>query len=235
MGKFIRLLTDYSGNLLQRFHLKSSELLEHSVRLTPKRFLGIKYANNIKYGSKKVGFVNYEIKTKHYATEADFPTDWFVKEAPRDKGGNHLLKPFMWINELRMNDRFGKPYLVKRDKKYGAMTMKELLKIAQNEGCDSRIALLADVLPDTGFKPGRFYNKMGFSLTPAEQYSMQKAEDRYLDMFEELKIKGLSEEEIEELLGFNGIFKPEKIGGRFVAETGRFNLTNPECIIDYLV
>ena len=187
MGKFIRLLTDYSGNLLQRFHLKSSELLEHSVRLTPKRFLGIKYANNIKYGSKKVGFVNYEIKTKHYATEADFPTDWFVKEAPRDKGGNHLLKPFMWINELRMNDRFGKPYLVKRDKKYGAMTMKELLKIAQNEGCDSRIALLADVLPDTGFKPGRFYNKMGFSLTPAEQYSMQKAEDRYRE-----KLRGLA-------------------------------------------
>lgn len=235
MGNFIKALAGHSGNLFQRFRLTSSEPFEHAVRLTPKRFLGIRYADNIKYGSKKVGLVNYDIKTQHYATEADFPSDWFVKDAPVDKGGNHLLKPFMWINELRMNDRFGKPRLVKRDKKYGAMTMKELLKIAQNEGCESRIALLADVLPDTGFRPGRFYNKMGFSLAPAEQHFLEKVERRYLEMFNDLKNKGLSDEEIEELLNINGIFKPERVGGRFVAETGRYNLTNPECIIDYLV
>lgn len=235
MGKYLNKISAYTGSVLHHVYPQRTPPAENSVRLTTKRFLGIPVGNNIKYGSKKVGFVNYRIETEHYATEADFPADWFVEGAQTDRGGNRLLKPFMWVNELRMKDRLGKSHFVKRDKKYGAMTMKELLKTAQETGCENRIALLADVLCNTGFRPGKFYNKMGFSLTPFEQGIFENLEAKYLEKFAELKKKGLPDEEIKELLFAQGYLKPERVNGRFMMETGRYNLTNPECIINYEV
>jgi len=233
MGKYLSRITSFTGNIIRRAHSAPQARSEHAVRLTPKRFLGIKIGDNIRYGSKKVGFVDYKIETGHCATEADFPADWFVEGSKPDNSGSRRLKPFMWVNELWMKDRKGKVKLLPRDKKFGAMTMKELLKVARESGCDSRIALIADSLEN--FQPGKFYNKMGFSLTPWEQAVFERLEKKYLAKFAELKKRGFADAEIDEFLLAQGYLKPTRINGRFYQETGRYNLTNPECIINYEV
>lgn len=209
---------------------------DNFVTLRHSRFLGLKESGfSIFHGSKKVGYVHYDIHRNDLGKTANYPLSWFEEGIPEDVNGRRFMKPFMRINELSMNDRLGKSKLVPRDKKYGAMTMKEILKIANEAGCEGRISLLAGSLGGTAFEAGRFYNKMGFSLTPSKIIDLEGKERYYYSKLETLIRGGLSEEEAKAVLKRQKIECPEKANGRYVQDAGHMNLTNPECIRNYTV
>lgn len=208
---------------------------EAQFSLTPTTFWQAKAGHNINYGGERVGRIHFWQETQMRALPQEYPAEWYVEGAKPDKKGRLLLKPFLWVDELLMKDRMAQQTLLPRDKKFGAMTMKELLRIARETGCGDRIALEAAQCRGANFTPGRFYNKMGFSLTPEMQKLLESLEKTYNIKFDKLRKAGYSDAEIVRMLGSQGYIKPERANGRFVAEIGRYNLTNPECIIDYQV
>lgn len=188
--------------------LQSKTLERNTLSFKQNYTLGFKTGYIIKDLKKKIGYVDYDILSNRFGVKNEYPADWFIENAKPNKNGLYPLKPFMYINEISMNDRIGKKNLVKRDKKYGTMAMQKLLEISESQGSQSRIAVLADTLGNTAFKPGKFYSKMGFSLSPK-------------------RIERLAKE--EELLNISH----NKIDNRYTEESGYMFLTNPECIINY--
>lgn len=208
---------------------------ENKIHLKTDRALGIfPCGHKIMYGGKNVGFVSYQVDITASSTLDEFPLSWF--EDFRYVGDTKLrpLKPYLMVTELFMNDRLNKSELVHREKKYGAMAMKELLRIANENGCDDRIALIADKLGKTEFYPGHFYHKMGFSPIPFTNELLRNREINYNLRLKQLKEKGFNEEQINKILADEHLFPPpEMVDGRYLIEKGRMVLTNPECIRDY--
>lgn len=184
-------------------------------------------------GKKKVGMITCCVYKQEYARPNRFPENWYIKNSAPDKNGKYPLKPFLFIEELFMKDQIDKKQLVKRKKKYGTMAMQHILQIANARGCGTRICLEADTLGQTKFKPGRFYNKIGFSLEPDIIKLYEKLEKQYYKEFAKLKQSGLSDTEIEKYLNSKSLFLPEKANGRYVADDGTMYLTNPEDLLYY--
>ena len=182
---------------------------------------------------KKVGFADVCVYKHDYAPLSDFPEDWFVKGGTPNKKGQYPLKPYMYVIELSVKDRINKQKLIPRKKKYGTMMMQHVLHMANAKGCDTRICLYADTLGKTGFKPGKFYNKIGFSLHPDTVRLYDKVEKRYRKEFADLQRMGYLEEKIIQILNEKSIFLPPKANGRYVANDGEMFLTNPEDLIYY--
>jgi hypothetical protein len=211
--------------------LPSIGTMKNNVLRVKKNIIG---EHNFIDNGKKVGFADFSILTSQYGFKGKFPEDWFVEGAKPDKKGRYLLKPHMYINELSMKDRINRKQLVKRDKKYGAMAMQHLLQIAQDKGCETRIMLMADTLGKTGFKPGRFYHKMGFSVSPKRTQMLEKIEADYVSRVDTLQKQGVGNDEIEKYLTRTfPVSKPQKVNGRYIEESGYMFLTNPECILNY--
>lgn len=189
--------------------------------------------NDIKYGKKHIGYVEYDIRPHAYGKTGDFPENWFVDGIPALDDGRRMVKPYMWIDLLYMDDRRMAKSFVPRDKKYGAMVMKKLLEIANKCGCEDRIALKAAVLPLSSFSPGGFYHKMGFSPTPDEIKIIKKIENSYLSAQAKLVENGCAQEETAVILAKEGYILPQIQDGRYKIFAGKMVLTNPECIINY--
>lgn len=229
---------NFFRRIFDKFFTKAPEEIctDNFVTLRHSKFLGFEESGyNIFHGSKKVGYVHYDIHRNSMGWTSNYPSSWFDDYAIEDMSGKCSMKPFMRINEFSMNDRLGKSKLIPRDKKYGAMAMKEILRAANEEGCGDRISLLAGNLGGTKFGPGRFYNKMGFSPAPTRARQLEVMERRYYLKLEKLVRGGLSEDEAKAVLKRQKIKCPEKINGRYVEDEGLVNLTNPECIREYPV
>lgn len=209
---------------------------DNFVTFKHSKFMGLNESGyDIFHGSKKVGYVHYDIVSDRDGVGANYPSNWFWDNPGPSFYEMGLLKPFMRINEFSMNDRLGKKQLIPRDKKFGTMAMKELLKIANDSGCDDRISLYAGRLGGTKFEPGMFYHKMGFSLSPSRVKELTFMEKRYYLRLKNLLDEGLSETEAKAVLEKQKIFCPVKIDGRYAEDSGQMYLTNPECIRNYKV
>ena len=231
VGNFFR-------NLWNKLFKKQPEEVcnDNFVTFKHSKFMGLNESGyDIFHGSKKVGYVHYDIVSDRDGVGANYPSNWFWDNPGPSFYEMGLLKPFMRINEFSMNDRLGKKQLIPRDKKFGTMAMKELLKIANDSGCDDRISLYAGRLGGTKFEPGMFYHKMGFSLSPSRVKELTFMEKRYYLRLKNLLDEGLSETEAKAVLEKQKIFCPVKIDGRYAEDSGQMYLTNPECIRNYRV
>src|SRR5574344_644299 len=203
--------------------------------LTCKKSIFFKNEYKFYDGKKYVGYANINISKISNAQKGLYPESWYVKDGIPDSLGHYPLKPHLMIGELEMKDRIGKQELVKRDKKYGTMVMQQLLHIAKKRGCGSRICLVAGNIGGTKFHPAKFYNKMGFDLSPQKIEDMKRAEKKYQQDANILKEQGYSKSSIEQILSdkYNHIM--QEANGRHFSESDYFYmfLTNPECIINY--
>lgn len=186
-----------------------------------------------KDGGKEVGMASFDIVKDNYANTKLFPEDWFEPEITPSYTGKRTMKPYMFVHQLVMFDRMNEKDLVTRGKKYGTMAIQHLLNIANKNGCDNRIVLHAAKLGRTGFAPGRFYHKMGFSLPLITTRNFEMQEQEYIENLARLLDKGMSEANAKELLEGRGFRLPEKKDGRYVADIGYMIMTNPECAMNY--
>lgn len=184
-------------------------------------------------GNKEVGISTFDIVEDNYANPELYPKDWFVEGVAPKVDGKKKLKPYMFVHQLVMYDRMNEKELVKRGKKYGTMVIQHLLNIAQKNECDSRIVLHASKLGQTGFAPGRFYHKMGFSLPTKTIKNLEEIEKQYTTELSELLSQGIPEEKAKEVLKSEGLYLPEKKDGRYIVDNGYLIMTNPECALNY--
>lgn len=186
-----------------------------------------------KDGGKEVGISTFDIVEDNYGNPELFPESWFEPDVTPKFDGKRYMKPYMFVHELVMFDRMGKKELAARGKKYGAMAIQHLLNIANKNDCEGRIVLHAAKLGKTGFAPGRFYHKMGFSLPVKTTKNLEMQEQEYIENLAKLLERGMSEANAKELLNSRGFRLPEKKDGRYVADLGFMIMTNPECAMNY--
>lgn len=209
---------------------------EESVFIKPRKIFGIPAGNHIMYNKKRVGFVDFEIRDYYFDKVEEYPRDWFsLANAFSNHAQLQLLKPLLWVSELFMYDRVKSVDFMQRDKKYGAMLMKQLLRIANESGCEDRIALKVEALPGARFQPGNFYNKMGFSPGVGATERKRAIELMYRQQLLMLLEKGYDERQAKLFLEAQGLRCPEIVDGRYIPEYELAILTNPECIRNYVV
>ena len=186
-----------------------------------------------KDGGKEVGISTFDIVEDNYGNPELYPQNWFEPDVTPKFDGKRYMKPYMFVHELVMFDRIGEKELVSRGKKYGTMAIQHLLNIANKNDCEGRIVLNASKLGKTGFAPGSFYHKMGFSLPVKTTKNLEMQEQEYIENLAKLLERGMSEANAKELLESRGFRLPEKKDGRYIVDTGYMILTNPECAMNY--
>lgn len=186
-----------------------------------------------KDGGKEVGISTFDIVEDNYGNPELFPESWFEPDVTPKFDGKRYMKPYMFVHELVMFDRMGEKELAARGKKYGTMAIQHLLNIANKNDCEGRIVLHAAKLGKTGFAPGRFYHKMGFSLPVKATKNLEMQEQEYIENLAKLLERGMSEANAKELLESRGFRLPEKKDGRYVTDSGFMIMTNPECAMNY--
>lgn len=189
----------------------------------------------IYYDGKKIGKVNFTIY-KHNAMPQDmFPADWYGEDLYTIGYNSLPLKKHMWVNKLIIFDQYNKPEIVKRDKKFGTMTLQALLCYAIHHGCDGRVGLMAAKLGKNGHLPNAFYAKIGFVPRDFTVNYLKEAEEKYLAKQQELLNLGLNTDEVSQKLNELGLFLPKKINGNYVTEGDniRLFLGNKNQLINY--
>lgn len=146
------------------------------------------------------------------------PDDWFVENEVAVDGEMLPLQPFLYINELVINDRVGlegEYSQRKSGKKYGTMCFQKILEWAENHGFGTRLSLTPGKTY-SDIEPNKFYTKIGFEMAPASVKLVEELEEKY---------------------GRESSFYPrkryEKIDGRWVAKTQTLFLTHPEILKNY--
>ena len=177
---------------------------------------------------EEVGYTSLRINKGLSAPKGVYPKDWYIEDAVPDNSGYYKLKPFLSIDEFAMNDRLGKQVLEKRDKKYGTMAMQHIVKYAYESGCEGRIYVQADQLGGTGFKPGKFYYKVGFSPIPRELQNIKFREIRFYRELEKLVAKGYSEKEAVAELESKGLYCVERNGEDYIPSSGCLYMRDPD-------
>ena len=200
-------------------------------------YLGKNKRHNIYYNGKKIGKVNFTIY-KHNAMPQDmFPANWYGEDLYTIGYNSVPLKKYMWVNKLIIFDQYNKPAIVKRNKKFGTMTLQALLNYAIHHGCESRIGLMAARLGKNGHSPNAFYAKIGFVPRDFTVKYLEEAEKKYLAKQQELLNSGLNIDEVSQKLSELGLFLPQKINGNYVTEGDniRLFLGNKNQLINYQI
>ncbi len=194
-----------------------------------------KTAFSIMEGDKRVGYSTLSVMKNQFAKSGTLPKEWFESGCVKNENGEQLLKPYLFVDELAMSDRLGTSNIKRRNKKYGAMSIQKILKMAKENGCGCRILLKAGIMGRTAPHPGKFYNKMGFDMLPCYTQKFRNTELIYQTQFNKLKQKGFDNDSISKRLA--NIVKdiPNKENGRYY-NTDNYEymyLSNPECTINY--
>ena len=222
--------------------LKSKCLYKPKVTSEPIDFMKIKFipaadsfsrkvANNIKMVSvdkflhytfyengNEIGYAIFDDSCVSATCKGLVPDDWFVENEVAVDGEMFPLQPYLYINELVINDRVGlegEYSQRKSGKKYGTMCFQKILEWAEKHGFGTRLSLTPGKTY-SDIEPNKFYTKIGFEMAPASVKLIEEQEERY----------GREP-------SFSLRKRYEKIDGRWVAKTQTLFLTHPEILKNY--